>query len=77
MATRTFYTEESVIPARDYALEDLNVHLERARSGEIVTFMLYCVGGQGQVYDAEKIRIMREFISLGSIPTNGRLSGPV
>ncbi len=55
----------SVMPSRDYALEDLKAHLERVRNGENVTFYLYTVGGGGQVYDEEKIGIMREFISLG------------
>jgi hypothetical protein len=52
-------------PTRDYALEDLQAHLERARNGEKKTFSLYQVGGQGQFYNTEKINIMREFVSLG------------
>jgi len=50
---------------RDYALEDLKAHLERVKNGEKVTFNLYTAGGQGQFYDAEKISIMRKFVSLG------------
>ena len=61
--TNPFYTENSV--EIDYALKDLRSYLERARNGESVTFLLYRVGGGGQVYNEEKIGIMREIISLG------------
>jgi len=59
----TYFSSEPI--RRDYALEDLKDHLERVRNGERVKFYLYKVGGTGQVYDEEKISIMREFVSLG------------
>ena len=62
-------------PIRDYALEDLKAHLERVKNGEKETFSLYMAGGQGQFYDAEKISVMREFVSLGGkINPNQRIS---